>query len=55
MQPGTRVVFLEDAGKMKHGFVQNITFVDGIEVASIIVDGHAKLIKVPLNALSREC
>ena len=28
MQPGTRVVFWEDAGKMKHGSVQSIDFVD---------------------------
>ena len=28
MQPGTRVVFWEDAGKMKHGSVQSIGFVD---------------------------
>ena len=28
MQPGTRVVFWEDAGKMKHGSVQAISFVD---------------------------
>jgi hypothetical protein len=28
MQPGTRVVFWEDAGKMKHGSVQAIGFVD---------------------------
>jgi hypothetical protein len=28
MQPGTRVVFWEDAGKMKHGCVQSIGLVD---------------------------
>jgi len=28
MQPGTRVVFWEDAGKMKQGRVQSIVFVD---------------------------
>ena len=28
MQPGTRVVFWEDAGRMKHGSVQSISFVD---------------------------
>lgn len=56
MQPGTRVVFWEDAGRMKHGSVQSIGFVDGIEVAFIVVDGHSRApVKVPLNALSREC
>ena len=28
MQPGTRVIFWEDAGKMKHGSVQSVGFVD---------------------------
>ena len=28
MQPGTRVVFWEDAGRMKHGSVQSIGFID---------------------------
>lgn len=28
MQPGTRVIFWEDAGRMKHGCVQAVGFVD---------------------------
>lgn len=39
MQPGTRVVFWEDAGKMKHGCVQAVRFVD-VRVSFDTVTSH---------------
>lgn len=39
MQPGTRVVFWEDAGKIKHGFVQGVDFVD-VRVSLTTLTSH---------------
>jgi len=52
-QAGTRVVFWEDAGKMKRGIIKAVGTVDGIQVAFIAVDARPP-IKVPISSLARE-